>query len=103
MEKQRGSSMISCRKQRCQLVKRSDLLPLIHYVAQKRYEQQRKEGEEYVRQDALDIFVTLSREVFSKCQMMELDDRYQLDYLFGATYGEQEMYSLSDVIEASIR
>lgn len=90
-------------RQRCQLVKRSDLLPLIHYVAQKRYEQQRKEGEEYVRQDALDVFVTLSREIFSKCQMMELDDRYQLDYLFCATYGEQEMYSLSDVIEASMR
>lgn len=88
-------------RQRCQLVKRSDLLPLIHYVAQKRYEQQN--GEEYVRQDALDMFAALSEEIFSRCQMMELDDRYQLDHLFCATYGEQEMYSLADVIEASMR
>lgn len=90
-------------KQRCQLVKRSDLLPLIHYVAQKRYEQQKEEEDEYVQQEALDVFVALSEEIFSKCQMMELDDRYQLDYLFCSTYGEQEMFSLSDVIEVSVR
>lgn len=90
-------------KQRCQLVKRSDLLPLIHYVAQKRYEETRKEGEIYVQQDALDTFVALANQILSRCHMMELDDRYQLDYLFCATYGEQEMYSLSDMIEASIR
>lgn len=90
-------------KQRCQLVKRSDLLPLIHYVAQKRYEQQKQEEDEYVQQEALDVFVALSDEIFSKCQMMELDDRYQLDYLFCSTYGEQEMFSLSDVIEVSMQ
>lgn len=90
-------------KQRCQLVKRADLLPLIHYVAQKRYEQQKKGEGEYVQQEALDVFVALSEEIFSRCQMMELDNRYQLDYLFCSTYGEQEMYSLSDVIEVSMR
>lgn len=89
-------------KQRCQLVKRSDLLPLIHYVAQRRYEQQKKAGTDYVRQDALDIFTALANQIFSRCQMMRLDERYQLDCLFIATYGEEEMYSLSDVIEASV-
>ncbi len=89
-------------KQRCQLVKRSDLLPLIHYVAQKRYEQKKTVGGEYVRQDALNTFVALANQIFSRCHMMELDERYQLDYLFCSTYGEQDMYSLSDVIEVSM-
>jgi hypothetical protein len=86
----------------CHLVSRGDILPLIHYVAQKRYEDwQSQYGYKYSRETAREFFVTMADEEMEKCQMERMNTAYEMDYLLLSCYGEQEMYSLSDVIEAA--
>lgn len=98
------NSALDGQKQRCQQVKRSDLLILIHYVAQKRYQYQlEKTKDEYVQREALTAFTELAEEVLGECNMIDLDEKYQLDYLFLHSFGEEEMYTLSDVIEIADR
>lgn len=91
-------------KQRCQLVKRSDLLILLHYVSQKRYQRQLDNTkEDYSQKEALAVFTGLAEEVLGECNMTALNEKYQLDYLFIHSFGEDEMYTLSDVIEIADR
>ena len=89
-------------EQRCQLVQRDDLLPLVHYVAQRRY-YQRIEGdlEKYRQDEAKSFFESLANAVLTECQMAPLSEEYQLDYLLLACYGKNDMYSMSDLIEES--
>ncbi len=89
-------------EQRCQLVQRDDLLPLIHYVAQRRYYQKiGGDPEQYQKKQARELFESLAAVALAECQMAPLSTEYQLDYLLLACYGEYDMYSLSDLIEES--
>ena len=87
-------------KQACRYIRRSDLLQLIHYVAQLRYDKIYAEDGEYRQQDALVHFESLANDVFSECHMAPLDPKYQLDTMYLKTFGDHDMYSLSEVIEA---
>lgn len=87
-------------KQRCHLIRREDLLPLIHYVAQKRYENELREDDgKYDQQTARDYFINFANEIFHECEMAPVNEHYQLDYLLLSCYGEEDMYSYSDLLE----
>lgn len=88
-------------KQVCRYIKRSDLLPLIHYVAQLRYSKQCTEYDDYHQQDAQIYFENLVNEVFAECHMAPLNPKYQLDSMYLLTFGDRDMYSLSELIEAT--
>lgn len=95
-------NILKMQEQRCHLVQREDLLPLIHYVAQRRYEQvlqEQKTG--YQCEEARIFFIQMADAIFEECQMAPVSEEYQLDYLLLSCYGADYMYSLSDVIEES--
>ena len=95
-------SILKKQEQRCQLVQREDLLPLIHYVAQKRYEQILQEQKtSYQYEEARIFFIQMADAIFEECQMAPINEEYHLDYLLLSCYGMDYMYSLSDVIEES--
>lgn len=86
-------------KHRWRRVRRSDLLPLIHYVAQKRYANRIMQDEKYDREEACGYFEQLANEVFSDCHMTPLNEKYQLDSLYIMSFAQENMYSLSELIE----
>lgn len=91
---------ITAQEQRCHLIQREDLLPLIHYVAQKRYENSLHEkNEKYDQQMARECFINLANKIFDECQMAPVNECYHLDYLLLSCYGEEDMYSFSDILE----
>lgn len=83
-------------KQLCHLVRREDLLPLIHYVSQLRYE---KENKGYHREGAKAVFTDLANKVLSDCQMAALKEGYRIDDIFLSSYREEEMHSFADLVE----
>ena len=83
-------------KQQCHIIKREDLLPLIHYVAQLRYE---KENHSYDRQKAKGLFADLAKEILTDCQMAQLNESYKMDCLLLSSFMETEMYSFADLME----
>lgn len=85
-------------KQACRYIRRSDLLPFIHYVAQHRYY---KQYADYDKQDAQIYFEQLANEVFGECHMAPLNPKYELDSMYLLTFGEHDMYSLSELIGAT--
>ncbi len=94
--------LLAMQEQRCHLVRRDDLLPLIHYVAQKRYERILQEtGKEYNCEDARIYFIQMADQILTECRMALVCEEYHLDYLLLSCYGEEEMYSLADAIEES--
>lgn len=94
--------MIQNQKKRCQYVKREDLLPMIHYVAQCRYLEEISESSDmYSVEEAKQIFVSMANEVMDQCQMERVNKRYYLDYFLMAGYGENELFSLSDMLESA--
>lgn len=97
-------SILRMQKQRCHLVQREDLLPLIHYVAQQRYEKILQEQDKaYQCEDAKIYFVQMADEILAECQMAPVSANYQLDYLLLSCYAEDDMYSLADIIEEAER
>ena len=99
------ANLLTKQRQRCHLVQREDLLPLIHYVAQKKYERTLQGlNENYRCKDAKMFFVQMADMILEECQMAPISEEYQLDYLLLSCYGKNYMYSLADVIEeAEIR
>lgn len=85
---------------RCHLVQREDLLPLIHYIAQRQYfDEIGGDITKYQREDAKNKFVIMTNRILEECQMAPLSDSYQLDYWLLCSYQNTDMYSLSDMIE----
>lgn len=94
--------LLSTQEQRCHLVQREDLLPLIHYVAQKRYERSLQgQNDRYRCENARIFFIEMANTILEECQMAPVSEEYQLDYLLLSCYGKDYMYSLADVIEES--
>lgn len=92
-------------RQRCHLVEREDFLPLLHYLAQKKYILKlEKEGKTYVQKEAREFFCSIANAALRTCQMELLSSRYALDALLLSSFHESDMQSLSDIIEeASMR
>ena len=85
--------------QRCHLVQREDLLPLIHYLSQRSYRGlMNRSGCGYNRQDAVNMFIEQANSIMADCRMAFISPQYELDYFLLLCYGEKEMYSLSDVL-----
>lgn len=102
VKKMLGKFLIE-QKNRCTNLRRDDLLPLIQYVSQRRYCKRLKNTEEnYQAEEAKQYFIDLADEILKKCQMNCIDEKYHMDYLLLSCYGEQEMYTMSDIIEESM-
>ena len=92
--------LLTMQEQRCHIVQRDDLLPLIHYVAQRKYEQLiQEQNESYHSENAKIFFIQMADTILLECRMAPISEKYHLDYLLLSCYGEDYMYSLADVIE----
>ncbi len=87
-------------KQRCHIIEREDLLPLLHYLAQKKYTlKMDKEKNGYQKDAAVKYFTDMANTVLEACQMEPLDRHYRLDALLLSSFTEEEMFTISDMIE----
>ena len=87
-------------KQRCHIIEREDLLPLLHYLAQKKYTMKIDEEEAgYQKEEAVTYFVNMTNTVLEACQMEPLDRHYRLDSILLSSFQEEEMLCISDMIE----
>lgn len=91
----------SSQKKQCVTVQREDLLPLIHYVAQRQY--QMLYPDDYDWQKAREVFITLADTTLTACQMAPLSEEYELDFLLLSCYRDKVMYTLAEVIEITIK
>ena len=70
------SIKIKSQKQRCRQVQRSDILPMIQWVAVHRYlEENEKQDGEYDQQEAKEMFEQMAEEALQKCDMAPLNPR----------------------------
>lgn len=86
---------------RIRMVQRKDLLPLIVTVAQLRYlHQLEQSGEIYQQETGRMLFKKLVNTTLTACCMECLNtEKYKMDALFWSCYQEEDMYSVSDVLE----
>lgn len=88
---------LSAQKKCCVMIQREDLLPLVHYVAQRRYEEMCLESYNY--KDARRMFTELADTTLAACQMAPLKENQELDFLLLSCYRKKEMLSLAKIIE----
>lgn len=94
---------IKTQTRRCNSIQRKDLLPLLLCVAQKRYLKQLQPGEEYQAEKAKNVFIEFANYTLSACNMELLNPvRYEFDAVLCLCYQPEELYSLSDVLEAIV-
>lgn len=87
-------------KRRCLQIQRSDILPMILYVSQRRYLKEiDHDMAKYCQKDALIAFENLANATLSACNMCQLNEQYELDTLLRSCYGKEEMYSYSELLE----
>ena len=86
---------------RIRMIQRKDLLPLIVTTAQLRYlHQLEQSGEMYQQETGRMVFKKLANTTLTACCMDCLNiEKYKMDALFWNCYQEEEMYSVSDVLE----
>ena len=93
------SIKIKSQKQRCRQVQRSDILPMIQWVAVHRYlEENEKQDREYDQQEAKEMFEQMAEEALQKCDMAPLNPRYRLDFVLLSCFGDTEMSYLSEIL-----
>ena len=87
---------------RCRIINRGDLLPLILCVAQKRYIRQNREYV-YDRKAARDLFSYLAVSILNACQMARFaPDKYELDHMLYECYAKDEMCSLAEMLNENM-
>ncbi len=87
-------------KRRCLQIQRSDILPMILYVSQRRYLSEINQNmNHYKQEEALSAFENLSNATLSTCNMCHLSKEYELDNLLRACFGKEEMYLYTELIE----
>lgn len=87
-------------KRRCLQIQRSDILPMILYVSQRRYlEEIDHDMTNYNQQDALIAFDNLANATLSACNMCQINEQYELDTVLRSCYGKEEMYTYSELLE----
>ena len=87
-------------KRRCIDIRRGDLLPIIHYVAQCQYLDSIDNMEEkYNMKIAKRNFVSMANEMLKLCQMAPLNKEYELDAVLLSCFQPDEMYSYSEILE----
>lgn len=89
-------------RRRCIDIKRSDLLPMIHYASQCRYLfYMEQENEKYDGQKAKDFFVKQANHMLEICRMALLNEEYELDALLLSCFCPEEMYSFPEILESA--
>ncbi len=87
-------------KRRCLQIQRSDILPMILYVSQRRYLKEiDHDMTKYCQKDALVAFDNLANATLSACNMCQLNEQYELDTVLRSCYGKEEMYTYSELLE----
>ena len=86
---------------RIRMIKRKDLLPLIVTAAQLRYlHLLEQSGEIYQQETGRMLFKKLADTTLTACSMECLNtEKYKMDMLFWSCYQEEDMYSVSDILE----
>jgi len=92
-------TMKKSQKQRCRLVQRSDILPMVQYVAARHYMEMQKTEEEYSSADARQLFVNMAAEVLKRCDMAPLDKHYRLDHILLSCFETGEVSYMSELLE----
>ena len=79
-------------KRRRLIVKRSDLLPMICYVAQQRYRAQIADAvETYSQSEAQKVFLDMANAVLIACNMPAVNEKYRYDKQLLQSFQEEEM------------
>lgn len=87
-------------KRRQLLIQRSDILPLVLYVAQRRYmETVNNELVCYNAEDARSYFVNLANSVLNACNMAVISEQYELDMALLVCFQEKDFFNYSDILE----
>lgn len=87
-------------RQCCHLVRREDLLLMLHYIAYLHYERKiKKRIYEYNQQEAKNEFIKYANKILSECQMAEMNAGYYMDYILLSSYTETGMNLFWDLIE----
>ncbi len=87
-------------KRRRLMVKRTDLLPMILYVAQQKYVARlEKQETPYRQEEAVKVFRELADATMIACNMAPLNEEYLFDWMLLSCYQKQEMYGNSDLME----
>lgn len=90
-------------KRRRRVIGRSDLLPMVLYVSQQRYQTEMDaDMHSYNREKALRIFRDMADATLLACNMAPLDEKYFFDAVLILCYQEKEMYGYQDVIETLV-
>lgn len=86
-------------KRRCLQIRRNDLLPMILYVAQRRYLESIGYENRYEKAAALNQFEQLADSTLAACNMSKLSEHYELDSLLRLCYQEDDFFSYSELLE----
>lgn len=86
---------------RCRLIQRRDLLPMILYVAQRRYTDGLNRRGEYQQEAAKTYFVEIANATFAACGMEKINEQYPFDAMVLSCFQPEEMYSLYEVAESA--
>lgn len=87
-------------KRRRKIVKRADLLPLIHYVSQQRYLQENEKNNlPYSQAEAKKMFRTTADAIMIACNMAPIDETYRYDRILMLCFDKEEMHSYTDILE----
>ena len=79
-------------KRRRLIVKRSDLLPMICYVAQQRYRAQIADAvETYSQSEAQKVFLDMANAVLIACNMPAVNEKYRYDKQLLQSFQEEEV------------
>lgn len=80
-------------------IQRSDLLPLILYVSQRRYLERQKSFATYDQEKARSLYIRMANSILNACQMVGLNKVYRLDAATLACFESDAMYEYQDVLE----
>ncbi|MBE5936955.1 MAG: hypothetical protein E7265_02875 [Lachnospiraceae bacterium] len=91
---------LTMQKQRVKNVSRSELLILLSYIVQNRYETELQQTEmDYDRNLAVSGFIKSANAMLLVCGMREINENYYVDALLLAGYGEEEMYQYVEILD----
>lgn len=91
-------------KRRLVQIDRSDLLPLVHYVAQNHYmESVENSGERYNKDKAQQYFIELADQTLSACCMARFSENYEMDFVLMSCFLEAECCSYADALDVIMK
>lgn len=88
-------------KRRRLLVRRTDILPMVLYVAERRYmEEMNLHESSYRRADAVKLFRDMADATLLACNMAPINEAYFFDTILLLCFQEKQMYEYAEVLEA---